>query len=182
MSKELPKTQQKPPSAPASQAPSFEVSEKKFRLNITRFLVMVSFYLELIIAVFVIILVICGILALLLSFVRDAGHFADVELFTIYLEKALNIVIGIEFLKMLCRHSLSSVVEVIMFYLSRQLIVETTSMLEGLFCVIAVGGLFAIRKFLFIPKVDDQTIDVRNAPLVYIRKRTGAKKKDGQNA
>jgi hypothetical protein len=151
-------------------------SEKQFRLKVAQVLVMISFYLELIIACFVIVLIIYGIVALFINFSRDAHRITNLTLFSSYIEKALTIVVGIEFLKMLCRHSLASVVEVIMFYLSRSLIVETTTMSEGLLCVLGVAGLFAIRKYLFIPKVDDPTIDVRNAPLVYIRKHAKGKR------
>lgn len=150
--------------------------EKKFRLKVAHVLVMISFYLELIIASFVIVLIIYGIIGLLINFLHDARGITNLSLFSHYIEKALNIVVGIEFLKMLCRHSLASVVEVILFYLSRSLIVETTTMTEGLLCVIAVAGLFAIRKYLFIPKVDDPAIDVRNSPLVYIRKYANKKR------
>ncbi len=150
-------------------------AEKQFRLKVAQVLVMISFYLELIIACFVIVLIMYGFVSLLVNFSHDAHRITNLTLFSSYLEKALTIVVGIEFLKMLCRHSLASVVEVIMFYLSRSLIVESTSMTEGLLCVVAVAGLFAIRKYLFIPKVDDPTIDVRNAPLIYIRKHAKGK-------
>lgn len=150
--------------------------DENLRHRITHFLVTLSFYLELVIAIFVIVLIFYGIVSLLAAFSKDAPRITNLTLFSTYLEKALNIVIGIEFLKMLCRHSMSSVVEVIMFYLSRQLIVEENTLLEGLFCVIAVAGLFAIRKFLFIPKVDDPALDSTPSPLVFIRKRGGGKK------
>ena len=49
---------------------------------------------------------------------------------------------------------MDSVIEVLMFAMTRHLIVEETSMLEGLICVVAVSILFVVRKFLFVAKID----------------------------
>ena len=74
--------------------------------------------------------------------------------YSVHLKRALDIVIGIEFIKMLCRHNMDSVIEVLMFAMTRHLIVEETSMLDGLICVVAVSILFVVRKFLFVAKID----------------------------
>lgn len=78
-----------------------------------------------------------------------------------FLSTAFTVVIGIEFLKMLSRHNLSSVVEVLLFAISRQMIIEHTTPVENLLMVAAIAALFLIRKFLFIPGLDDkQTLTV----------------------
>ena len=78
-----------------------------------------------------------------------------------FLSTAFTVVIGIEFLKMLSRHNLSSVVEVLLFAISRQMIIEHTTPMENLLMVAAIAALFLIRKFLFIPGLDDkQTLTV----------------------
>ena len=65
-----------------------------------------------------------------------------------------NIVIGIELLKMFCRHDLDSVVEVLLFAVARQVIIEHTSMVDNLLCMLSVAILFCIRKFLFVSALD----------------------------
>ena len=78
-----------------------------------------------------------------------------------FLSTAFTVVIGIEFLKMLSRHNLSSVVEVLLFAISRQMVIEHTTPVENLLMVAAIAALFLIRKFLFIPGLDDkQTLTV----------------------
>ena len=78
-----------------------------------------------------------------------------------FLSTAFTVVIGIEFLKMLSRHNLSSVVEVLLFAISRQMIIEHTTPVENLLMVAAIAALFLIRTFLFIPGLDDkQTLTV----------------------
>ena len=67
-----------------------------------------------------------------------------------FLEKALTLVIGIEFVKMLCNHNPETVVEVLLFAIARHLIVEKQEIKEMLLGVICIAILFVIRKFLFI--------------------------------
>ena len=72
--------------------------------------------------------------------------------YAIFLKEALGIIIGVEFLKMLCQHSMNSVIDVLLFVLARHLIVMESTMLEGLLCIISVAILFSIRKFLVVKK------------------------------
>ena len=120
------------------------------RQKIQKSLYEVTFFLELIVACFVILLVVYALSQVFLQFFRNPSGYG----FMHFLEITLDIVIGIEFLKMLCRHNMDSVIEVLMFAMTRHLIVEETSMLEGLICVVAVSILFVVRKFLFVAKID----------------------------
>ena len=67
-----------------------------------------------------------------------------------YLKYLYDILIAIELIKLLCRHDLSSMVEVLMFAVSRQVIIEHLKVWENLIAVCSIAALFAIRKFLFI--------------------------------
>lgn len=99
------------------------------------------------------ILLVIGI-AILLFFLIDDLKFIvmnknDIEYFNTFLASAFNLVIGIEFIKMLCKHTPGTVIEVLLFAIARQLIVEHTTTFENLMGIISIGILFAIRKFLF---------------------------------
>lgn len=74
---------------------------------------------------------------------------SDLENFNQYLAVAFNLVIGIEFIKMLCKHTPETVIEVLLFAIARKLIVEHTSTMENLIGIISIGILFATRKYLF---------------------------------
>ena len=56
--------------------------------------------------------------------------------------------------KMLCKHTPDTLVEVMMFAIARQMIVEHTSPQQNLIVVLAIAILFAIKKFFF-GKFDD---------------------------
>lgn len=64
------------------------------------------------------------------------------------LDKAIVLAIGAEFIKMLCKHTPETVIEVLAFALARQLIVGHASPIQNLITVIAIAILFAVRRFL----------------------------------
>ncbi len=117
-----------------------------------------TYALELIVAFFIII-------AIVISLIKAGADLAglwtaldDQTAFRSYLEVVFDIVIGLEFIKMLCRHDLSSVVEVLLFAIARQMIVEHMPMNQGLIGIIAISILFAVRKWLYIEKDNKHAI------------------------
>ena len=66
-----------------------------------------------------------------------------------YLESAMTLAIGIEFVKMLCTHTSETVIEILLFAISRQMIVEHLSATETILGVGAIGHIFTVRKYLF---------------------------------
>ena len=67
-----------------------------------------------------------------------------------FLERALDIVIGIEFIKMLAKHSPGSVLEVLLA-IARHMIVGHEDAVQNLVSVGAIALIFIIRKFFFVP-------------------------------
>ena len=70
-----------------------------------------------------------------------------------YLQNILTIVVGLEFVRMLINLTPANTLEVLIVAIARQVIVDHNSALANVACVICIGGLFAIRKFL-ISKAD----------------------------
>ena len=98
------------------------------------------------------------LLAILLAGVRVLLELQDLVLapdvdaaFTTFLRSAFNVVIGIEFVKMLAKHSPGSAIEVLLFAIARQMVVDHTSPLENLVSILAILLIFVIRKYLFVP-------------------------------
>ena len=82
------------------------------------------------------------------------SHSAGTVAYRHFLESALDLVIGIEFIKMLIKHTPGSVVEVLLFALSRHMVLEGGNALENLLTVCAIAVIFAIRRFLNIESFD----------------------------
>lgn len=76
--------------------------------------------------------------------------------FTEFLADILTLVVGLEFIKMLCMHTADTVIEVLMFATARQMIVEHLGAVETLIGIITIGILFAIRKFLLTEEQEEK--------------------------
>ena len=81
-----------------------------------------------------------------------------------FLERALDIVIGIEFIKMLAKHSPGSSLEVLLYAIARHLVVGHDSAFENLLSVGAIALIFIVRKFFFVPAFGAHLPDGNPAP------------------
>lgn len=97
----------------------------------------------------------------------------DPNAFSEYLRIASMIVIGVEFVKMLCTHTLDSVVEIMLLAIARQMITEHTTPTQNLIAVVSIAVLYLVRKFLYIPQLDK--INHTNLfDFISIRKKKGS--------
>ena len=87
----------------------------------------------------------------------------DVEIRT-FLERALDIVIGIEFIKMLAKHSPGSSLEVLLYAIARHMVIGHESAFENLLSVVAIALIFVVRKFFFVPAFGAHLPDGHPAP------------------
>ncbi len=69
-----------------------------------------------------------------------------------YLNNILTIVVGLEFVRMLINLTPANTLEVLIVAIARQVIVDHSSSVSNIICVLCIGGLFAIRKFLISKK------------------------------
>ena len=81
-----------------------------------------------------------------------------------FLERALDIVIGIEFIKMLAKHSPGSSLEVLLYAIARHMVVGHESALENLLSVSAIALIFVVRRFFFVPAFGAHLPDGHPAP------------------
>lgn len=95
--------------------------------------------------------IVIGVLAIkLIMEIVQPGYFGQAEALNTFLQSALGLVVGVEFVKMLVRHTPDNVIEVLIFAMSRHLIVYHLEVWEWLVGVIAIAVLFAVRKFLIV--------------------------------
>ena len=78
--------------------------------------------------------VVAGILVAMITLVPELARYWEhrtiAGAFMEYLDAVFNVVIGIEFLKMLCKPSSANIIEVLIFLIARHMIVQTTTPLE----------------------------------------------------
>lgn len=113
--------------------------------GISKFFYKALHFLEFLIAVLTIIVLI-GIVGVEVHkmFTLD-GYFNSANT---YLHNILTVVVGLEFVRMLINLTPANTLEVLIVAIARQVIVNHESAVNNIACVICIGGLFAIRKFL----------------------------------
>ena len=82
------------------------------------------------------------------------SHSSGTAEFHEFLENTLTLVIGIEFIKMLIKHTPGSVVEVLLFAIARHAILAGGTALENVLTILSIAVIFAVRKFIFIESFD----------------------------
>ena len=105
--------------------------------------------IETIIGVLLIISISISVIYLIFDLTSIIRFRNTIESFSNYLSASFSLIIGIEFIKMLSKHTPETVIEVLLFAIARHLIVEHGSSLENLIGIASIAALFAIRKYLF---------------------------------
>ena len=116
----------------------------------------VSEGLELIIALVAVIGVVIAAVNLFPELLVYWQNRMDTEAFLIFLDAVFDVVIGLEFIKMLCKPSSQNIMEVLIFLIARHMIVQKTSALEDLLSVVSIGILFFFRRFMLATKPDKE--------------------------
>lgn len=118
--------------------------------KINSILMMAIHILEKIIAVILMAVVIVAGVYLVKDIVEGIRVGFDNDLIKTILSDTLNIIIVIEFIRVLVKHTMGMVVEVLIFALARGLIVADEKIWEMTITIVAIVLLFACRKFLFL--------------------------------
>ena len=137
--------------------------ESHGRTALRNYIIQASTLLEIILSGLVLIGLLFSIVPLLkwMPGLLFDGNDAEIRTF---LERALDIVIGIEFIKMLAKHSPGSSLEVLLYAIARHLVVGHDSALENLLSVGAIALIFIVRKFFFVPAFGAHLPDGHPAP------------------
>lgn len=107
-----------------------------------------SYLFELFISVIVGIAIVILAVRMIVDSVNISIYFKGADSLVKILDDAIILAIGAELIKMLCKHTPETIIEVLAFALARQLIVGHAAPWENLVTVIAIAILFSIRRFL----------------------------------
>lgn len=110
--------------------------------------------LETIIAIFTVFVLVCLLIEQIWLIFRYPGDLLEAEnSVTTYLHHMLDIVIGLEFVKLLMHLTPGNILEVLTMALSRGIIVNHGSAVENLLSIACIIGLFAAKRYL-IPRAE----------------------------
>lgn len=123
----------------------------KYKLR--KLLSTIASYIELLVAFIIIISVVLASADLIFDLGQYGVHIFDNKEFSItysaVFSSAIVIVIGIEMVKMIVKHTPASVLEVLLFVIAKRVVADSEfGSLDMLLCVLAIAVIFAIKKFL----------------------------------
>ncbi|UCF10269.1 MAG: hypothetical protein JSW65_00880 [Candidatus Bipolaricaulota bacterium] len=116
-------------------------------------------WLEVLVAGLAIVFVAIGIANLVLDlggFWEELAHGGLHVVFENILSEILLLVVGIELAILLVRRTPESLIEVMFFVVARKTLIKTGPFYELLIGVVALAGLFAIRKYLTLRRSGDR--------------------------
>lgn len=146
-----------------SSANRSSLNEKKWRTDLRNRIIQASSLLEVLLSGLVLVGPVFSAVPLIRWMPGLLVDGNDTEIRT-FLERSLDIVIGIEFIKMLAKHSPGSSLEVLLYAIARHLVVGHDSALENLLSVGAIALIFIVRKFFFVPAFGAHLPDGNPAP------------------
>lgn len=128
-----------------------KVSQLKSRL------IKITIYLENLLALFVITAIIIGTTDLF-KYIVMIFRTDTIETYDIlqkFLGHVLLLVIGVELVAMLIKHTPGSVIEVLLYAVARKMLIGSEHMMEFVLGILSIAGIFAIKKFLFVSNISD---------------------------
>ncbi|NIA06796.1 MAG: hypothetical protein GWP14_04015 [Actinobacteria bacterium] len=146
-------TQEKPTSTPASadSTPKGSSAIKTVQERTIKIVTAILHWLEVCLAgisIIVVIIGICFLLGELVDFWDNLSHAGLQTTIENVLSDILLLVVGVELAIMLIRRRPEDLVDIIFFVIARKMLIRTGEFYELLIGVVALAGVFAIRKYL----------------------------------
>lgn len=107
-------------------------------------------YMEIVFSIIILVVILLMIIPILHDFFETPLLETNTDLFRQFLSNTLTLVVGVEFVKMLCKHTTDTLLEVLLFATARQMVVEHLDPPFTLLGVISIALLFAARKYLLL--------------------------------
>ncbi len=122
----------------------FIEKEKKFKHWMNLF----GEVLEMIMNVVVLIAIVIAMISLWKPFYEFVQNRANDEALMHFISKVFNVIIVLEFKKMLGKPDANTVLEILVFVIVRHMIIVETSALENLLTIVGVVMIFLLKKYL----------------------------------
>ena len=116
----------------------------------------ISRYTEIALSAIMLVVIIVLIIPMIYNFISIPLLSIKASQFTEFLGNILTLIIGVEFVKMLAKHTAENLLEVLMFAIARQMIVEHLNMIDTLIGIISIAIIFFIRKYLLLQTTDNK--------------------------
>lgn len=112
--------------------------------------------LEIFVGIIVIVAIAISVVNLVPELANYCRFSGDTNSLLKFLEHVFEVVIGIEFLKMLCKPNSENIMETLIFLVARHMILGDTTAMEDFISVISVAILCVLRRYLHVIKENPQ--------------------------
>ena len=129
--------------------------EQKSKFQVHKFLNKMANYVEFVIAIALITVIAILLVQMLFENINIFINNGSID-FSVFLANLLNLIIGVEFTRMLCRHSAVTIIEVLMFATAKQIIVSNSSVYGTFLGIISIGILLIVRRYLLPAKSESE--------------------------
>ncbi|HHW70989.1 MAG TPA: hypothetical protein GX392_06600 [Clostridiales bacterium] len=127
-----------------------KIKDKNMEDKITNSIMAFTKWMELILALAIIIAVIISTkdIFILMKQIYSARQMDLYNLFNNFLSHILLLIIGLELIETLITHTPSSIIDIMLFAIARKMLIHSSNAYELLVGAIAIAILFATRRFL----------------------------------
>jgi hypothetical protein len=114
-------------------------------------MVRMTVYLELILAAFITAGIVIGMFDMVryIVLIYKTNPIETYDVLQKFLGHILLLVVGVEMVSMLVRHTPGGVIEVLLYAIARNMLIGSKGTFDFILGVASIAGIFAIRKFLF---------------------------------
>ncbi len=146
--------------------------KQNIRANFVKFAGWMELFLSAVVLISIIVCSISVVNTIYISvkeYIQGAQNSLD---FRLFLALTIQLIIGVEFVKMLSNHSPASAIEVVVFVIAKRIIVDEGTSVEMLLGVVALALLFVVRKYLLgaPPRLDEGYLFKADTPVHEVEK------------
>lgn len=125
--------------------------------KLKHFIINASLYLENVLAIIITIAIVIGMIDLIkyIVMIFQTNTIETYDVFQKFLGHTLLLVVGVEMVAMLVKHTPGSVIEVLLYAVARKMLISNAHMLEFLLGIISIASIFAIKKYLYVSNIQD---------------------------
>ena len=137
----------------------------------------IAHFSEILLSIVILLVIFLGIFDILreiyAAYIIDFAHPVNYDQLNDFLAQILLLVIGVELVIMLCLHLPETLLEVLLYAIARKLLLvpKTAGVADLLLGVLAIAGIFFIKKYLMPKKGESLNKEEERAIRDYLRKK-----------
>lgn len=155
--------------------------------DIKQHFIKIAHFSEILLSMVILLVIFLGIFDILreiyAAYIIDFAHPVNYDQLNDFLAQILLLVIGVELVIMLCLHLPETLLEVLLYAIARKLLLvpKTAGVADLLLGVLAIAGIFFIKKYLMPKKGETLNKEEERAIRDYLRRRIKDYDKEDKN-